>query len=169
MSCSHLTVLQPSYFLWGSLAWCRDRNLLLCAEHSSAESISVCCLWRIWVLLPRRDGLLCAGCHWLQQGPCRAMVPLTARAAAGHGCQNIPISMQRVNPEPQVISPDTIPAPAATRGSCITYRNHKRVFSPEHAPNRAIKSCFLTTGLSQHTINPKFHLQIFINSAFPVT
>lgn len=175
MSLSHLTVLKSSFFLWGSLAWCKDSKPSFSTMNTTMlrASLRTVCRWTS-ALSPTRDVLLSVDCvarH--QQGPWEEAS--SERALSNRymliqdiGVKTSLISIQRATSESCVIPPEKIPALAATRGCYISYRSHGRVFSPEHPPNRVTKSLLLATDLSQHAVSPKLQAKVFLDTPFPV-
>lgn len=162
MSHSHVTVLKPSYFLWGSLAWCRDRSPApvwwaeQCWEQHSAlrAGLQRCSL----------AGMCCCMHCALHCSRDLGSSPIPALCWWGDGF-SIPASSWALRD-----------SNSTARGSCISHSSHRRVFSPEHTPNRATKSCFLTTGLSalnKFKISPpniyKFYFSSHISTTNPAS
>lgn len=63
MSLSHLTVFKRSYFLWGSLVWCKDSKPSYCTMTTRMlrASLHTDCRWTS-ALSPSRDVLLSVDC-----------------------------------------------------------------------------------------------------------
>ena len=111
VSLRHLTVFKPSYFLWGSLIWCKDSKHRFCVMNmpmpkASLRTVRTVCRWTS-SLSPPRDVLLSVDCvarhrrgPWLTVSSKRALINRDVLMQQT-GVKTARISTQRVTSESQ--------------------------------------------------------------------